>query len=289
MKVYQIITTSLIALLLIFASPDLFAQGRGQSKDKDIVKGKGKEQVDKMKEKFNKKDKQIRSEEDRNEGPRDIKDGKDKIPTTKGKKMDDDDIADHDHDQDGHAHGGKGKGKGKHKAKGEGHPGKGHAHGHDKNHDGEHPGKGHAHGHDKDHDHDADHKGKDKTIGADKGRGEKPVKSISDRAENKGKAHGRDKGDLSGKEFGMQRAEEARNKHKEKVVETKKEINKGEDVMSESRDKIVKAREKLEKLKNAGTISKDEISRKEAIIQRAEAKLKELEKDINQGKTQIDQ
>jgi len=93
---------------------------------------------------------------------------------------------------------------------------------------------------------------------------------------NNGNAYGKNKGDLSGKEFGQERAASAKLKKAES-------ISHGNDVVSSSQVKINEARAKVQQQKSSGEISEKEALEKEVKIKKAESKLAELEEELKKN------
>lgn len=104
--------------------------------------------------------------------------------------------------------------------------------------------------------------------------------------ENKGKGHGygKDKGDLSGKDFGQHRAEEAKLNKENKVKELDSNISNGEDKVAAAREKINASKQKLEENKKTGKISDAEYAEELQKIIRAEEGVKKLEYSLQKGK-----
>ena len=96
---------------------------------------------------------------------------------------------------------------------------------------------------------------------------------------NNGKAYGKNKGELEGKEFGQERAAMS----KKKLYEAYNDTRAAEATIEESSVKIKMARERLEA--NKSTMSADELASKEAKITAAEKELKDARQALeNQRK-----
>lgn len=89
----------------------------------------------------------------------------------------------------------------------------------------------------------------------------------------KGNAYGKNKGDLSGREFGQQRAADAKSK-------VKKSCKHGDEKVVELENRIEKAKDKVEKEKEDGIITAEIAIEKGEKIKKAEQKLKELKDEI---------
>ncbi len=100
---------------------------------------------------------------------------------------------------------------------------------------------------------------------------------------NKGNAYGKNKGDLSGRDFGKLRSEEAKNKLKE----MESNITASETVVIKGRDKIKKAEADLEEAKKNKTIDAEEAEKKAEIIKKAHEKLNELDEKIKEEKEKV--
>lgn len=96
---------------------------------------------------------------------------------------------------------------------------------------------------------------------------------------NNGKAYGKNKGELEGKEFGQERAALS----KKKLYEAYNETRAAEATIEESSVRIKMARERLEA--NKSTMTADELASKEAKISTAEKELKDARQALeNQRK-----
>ncbi len=103
--------------------------------------------------------------------------------------------------------------------------------------------------------------------------------------DQQGHAYGKDKEDLGGKEFGQQRAEQARLNREVKGKELDETIHQGEVKAKEAREKIERAKEQLERDKKAGKISEQVYQERKEKISKAEQALSDLEYNIEKGKT----
>jgi colicin import membrane protein len=113
-------------------------------------------------------------------------------------------------------------------------------------------------------------------------------KKEKEEKDNKGNAYGKDKGDLSGREFGQQRAAEARSKHQTKKADTKTAIEHGDATVSNARERIKKAKENLEKDKKAKKINEKQYAERKKKIEDAEQQTNELENKVKTGKMKVE-
>ncbi len=102
--------------------------------------------------------------------------------------------------------------------------------------------------------------------------------------EPQGNAYGKDKGGLQGKEFGQQRAEQARLNREVKGKELDEKIVQGEAKVKEAREKIERAKAQLEKDKTEGRITEEVYQERKEKISKAEQALSNLEVSIDMGK-----
>ena len=114
---------------------------------------------------------------------------------------------------------------------------------------------------------------------------EKKDKVKTKEYENKGKGHayGKNKGDLEGKEFGQQRAEQARNK----IESSEQKIKYTEENIQEAEGKIKMARERLEEQYRNNEIGENEYLKRKANLERYEEQLNEIKKGNEQTGTEI--
>ena len=105
-----------------------------------------------------------------------------------------------------------------------------------------------------------------------------------------GAAYGKNKGELSGREFGQWRSEEARAKVRTKVEEVEVQVTKSEAVLKESRTRLEAAKFELARKEKAGGFSSEqELMKRKEKIQAAEEKVKQLEAAIEKEKTVLRQ
>jgi colicin import membrane protein len=117
---------------------------------------------------------------------------------------------------------------------------------------------------------------------------EKPGANGKDKDnQGKGHAYGKDKDTLSGREFGQQRAAEARSK-KEAVEQAEAGISGVEATNNDSKDKIKQARERLEAKKKNGQVSKADYEKKKKALDDLEKEIKELDKANTELKEKLD-
>ncbi|BDS12410.1 hypothetical protein [Aureispira anguillae] len=136
------------------------------------------------------------------------------------------------------------------------------------------------------------HKGKDAALDKIKKGKEKEHKENGNHSEKKdkvaekgkGHAYGKNKGDLSGKEFGQARAAEAKLKNETKKKEAKTSIQKGEDTVTKAKDKIAAAKEQLEKDFTDKKLTQEEYTAKKDKIALIEEKAAELQEELKKGK-----
>jgi len=112
-------------------------------------------------------------------------------------------------------------------------------------------------------------------------------KMKSDTAKGQGAAYGKNKGELSGREFAQWRLEEARNKIETKVEELEGEVVRIEEVLRETQIKLEEFKFELAQKEKAGGFSSDEKLKRRERIQTAEEKVKELEAAIEEEKTAL--
>lgn len=95
-----------------------------------------------------------------------------------------------------------------------------------------------------------------------------------------GHAYGKDKGGLEGKEFGQQRAAEARSRQGA-LDEAEANIRRSEASNASSREKLKRARAKLETKMANREITRDEYDKKKKALDGLEENLKRIEKENN--------
>lgn len=122
----------------------------------------------------------------------------------------------------------------------------------------------------------AKEKEKTKEKGNGNGNGNKPTppgqakKGNEEGKSNQGNAYGKNKGELSGREFGQQRAAEARAKHQAQKPTTNEEAVKriestalrNDVLLNETERKIQLAKQRMEELRKAGTLPAQEFEEK---------------------------
>lgn len=122
--------------------------------------------------------------------------------------------------------------------------------------------------------------GKDK----DKDKGNKPEEHPG-----QGHAYGKNKGDLSGREFGQQRAAEARAKHNEAKPKSegearelvKETVKRNEVLLTDTERKIRDFKTRLEELKKAGKITTEEMNLKLKALESIEKRRATIELKIS--------
>ncbi len=95
-----------------------------------------------------------------------------------------------------------------------------------------------------------------------------------------GNAFGKEKEGMTGREFGQERAREARMEHQKNLNES---IKKGKEKSIEARERILVAEEKNEKEFKAGDISEEEYESRKEKIEEAREKVDELEEDLKEA------
>jgi colicin import membrane protein len=109
-------------------------------------------------------------------------------------------------------------------------------------------------------------------------------KGKDDDKTNNGNAYGKNKGELSGREFGQARAASARLNNEEKQEKLNKVVTEGDEKVTEARGRVARALEELERNRKARTISDAEYNEKKARITRAEQAIQVLEEKVREGK-----
>jgi colicin import membrane protein len=102
--------------------------------------------------------------------------------------------------------------------------------------------------------------------------------------DNEGNAYGKNKGDLSGREFGQQRAAQARLTSEQRRERLENSVEEGDKKVKDARTKIAKAREALEKDRSDKKLTDVQYAEKKARIERAERAVQVLEEKINEGR-----
>ncbi|MDO6389680.1 hypothetical protein Q4E40_06050 [Pontibacter sp. BT731] len=103
----------------------------------------------------------------------------------------------------------------------------------------------------------------------------------------KGNAYGQDKGEMSGREFGQNRAAEARMTGEERKARLVTTVDEGDSKVKEARDRIAKAKDELEKNRKSGKMSDAELNERRAAIERAENAVRVLEERVNAGRARL--
>jgi hypothetical protein len=121
-----------------------------------------------------------------------------------------------------------------------------------------------------------------------KGEGKEPT-HYEHRVEKdqQGHAYGKDKGGLEGKEFGQERAEQAKLNRETKSKELNETILEGERKVKEARERIEVAKEQLEKDKQMGRISEQVFQERKERISKAEQALSDLEVSLDKGRKAV--
>ncbi|WP_162427832.1 hypothetical protein [Pontibacter pudoricolor] len=101
---------------------------------------------------------------------------------------------------------------------------------------------------------------------------------------NNGNAYGKNKGELSGREFGQARAAAARLSNEEKQEKLNKVVTEGDEKVTEARGRVARALEELERNRKANTISDAEYNERKAKITRVEKAIQVLEEKVRDGK-----
>ncbi|MRR19819.1 hypothetical protein EG827_06460 [bacterium] len=122
---------------------------------------------------------------------------------------------------------------------------------------------------------------------AGEGKQPKEMKEMQEKEGDKGQGHayGRNKGGLTGREFGQARAEEARMQQQLKEAELDDQLAKGEEKVAQSRERIRVAREELEKEKTGRRISDKDYQMKKEKIDKAEEAVNEYEQQVRNGRS----
>lgn len=126
----------------------------------------------------------------------------------------------------------------------------------------------------------------EKQKGKEKVKKEKEFKQMKEHEgdRNQGNAYGKNKGDLSGRDFGQARAEQARMHQQVRSAELDSHIAKGEERVIQSRERIRVAREELEKEKAGRRISEKDYQLKKEKIDNAEKAVEELDEKVRSGR-----
>jgi colicin import membrane protein len=120
----------------------------------------------------------------------------------------------------------------------------------------------------------------EKKVKEEKEKADKEKQSESTGGGN-GKAYGKNKGDLSGRDFGKIRSTEAKSKLKTKLDEMDTEIAASEKTAEENRKKVADAEAKVEKDKTEKKITEKVYKEKTVILEEAKKKLLKLDSITN--------
>lgn len=101
--------------------------------------------------------------------------------------------------------------------------------------------------------------------------------------ENEGNAYGRNKGNMSGREFGQYRAEMARNKSEVTLIK----LNETENYLINQRERLNNLRRSLEEERSIRNADQTVIEERRIRITRAEEKLSQLNQLLNQSKENL--
>ena len=104
-----------------------------------------------------------------------------------------------------------------------------------------------------------------------------------------GHAYGRNKGELSGREFGKLRSKAAKEKRDENLKRSEQYILNSEEILTESQKKIARAKKELEEKENAGAFKdKTELENRKKKIEEAEQKLELLRDEWKKEKARVE-
>ncbi|MCA1757929.1 MAG: hypothetical protein LC649_10780 [Bacteroidales bacterium] len=101
---------------------------------------------------------------------------------------------------------------------------------------------------------------------------------------NQGNAYGKNKGDLQGREFGQERARQARMNRENSEKELDELVAGSEQKAVEARERIRVKREEIERARRENRISEEEFEENSEKLKEAERVLNELEKKVEKGK-----
>lgn len=126
----------------------------------------------------------------------------------------------------------------------------------------------------------------EKQKGKEKVKKEKEFKQMKENEGDmgQGNAYGKNKGDLSGRDFGQARAEQARMHQDAREAELDSHIARGEERVIQSRERIRVAREELEKEKAGRKISEKDYQLKKEKIDNTEKAVGELDDKVRRGR-----
>lgn len=104
---------------------------------------------------------------------------------------------------------------------------------------------------------------------------------------DRGNAYGQNKDDQSGREFGQNRAAEARLTGEQRRAQLVTAVDEGDAKVKEARIRIAKAKDELERNRRFGKMSDAELTEKRAAIERAENAVRVLEEKVNAGRARL--
>jgi chromosome segregation ATPase len=110
----------------------------------------------------------------------------------------------------------------------------------------------------------------------------------NDEKNPKGKAYGTKKEELSGKEFGMQRSREARDRLAKRMNAAMTRRANVKAVLDELQKKLQAAKNNLEQQKKRGTLKADALKSREDRIAQAEQKISALRDKLNSYSARVD-
>lgn len=121
----------------------------------------------------------------------------------------------------------------------------------------------------------------------DNGKANKQEKEDNNENKGKGNAYGKNKGELSGREFGQARAAAAKQNGQDKRAELTQVVTEGDTKVTEARGRLSRAIEELERKRKAGSITDTEYNEKKVTISRTEKAIQVLEERINAAKVLV--
>jgi chromosome segregation ATPase len=101
--------------------------------------------------------------------------------------------------------------------------------------------------------------------------------------DNQGHAYGRDKGDMTGREFGQHRAEMARNKAKH----TRDRLRETEELITLHRERLSTLKRSLDEEGQRPNANRQDIEERETRIRRAELRLSQLEESLAESRERL--
>jgi hypothetical protein len=113
---------------------------------------------------------------------------------------------------------------------------------------------------------------------------EQNVRRERESSGNQGNAYGRNKGDLQGREFGQERARQARMNRETVEEELDEVITANEQKAAEARERIRVKREEIERERRENRLSEEEFTENQKKLEEAEKVLTELEEKVQKGK-----